>query len=218
MPDRPTLALAAVLSTAVWAVPASGREILDRVLAIVGGHIVTLSDARAAVALGLAGPSRSADPIADAVAVLIDRRLILTEVDRYQVPDPDAAAVERRLAELAARLPADVPLDLVLSALALDREGLRRLARDDLRMAAYLAQRFGLIRPSDEEVAAYYRERAADLAQRGVVPPLAEVAEALRESLAASRRDQLVAQWVADLRRRTDIVVLYPGEPAPVRR
>lgn len=218
MPDRPTLALAAVLSAAVGAVPPSGREILDRVLAIVGGHIVTLSDARAAVALGLAGPSRSADPIADAVAALIDRRLILTEVDRYRVPDPDAAAVERRLTELAARLPADVPLDLALSALALDREGLRRLARDDLRIAVYLAQRFGLVRPSDEEVAAYYREHAAELARGGVVPPLAEVAEALRESLAASRRDELVAQWVADLRRRTDIVVLYPSEPAPVRR
>jgi hypothetical protein len=216
MIDRRVVALAALLAAASGT-PAAG-EILDRVLAVVSGEVVTLSDARAAIALGLVGRRSSPDPIADAVAALVDRRLVLHEVERYQPPEPDAASIEQRARELAAALPADVPVDVALAALALDAARLRQLAREELRIAAYLQRRFGLVQPSDEDVAAYYRTHQAELARAGEVPPLAEVRDELRRRLAAARRDALVAEWVADLRRRADILVLYPGALAPTGR
>ncbi len=190
-----------------------GGEVIDRVLAAVGGQVVTLSDARAALALGLVARPAAGDAIAAAVEALIDRRLILTEVDRYQPVEPDPAAVARRTEALLAALPAEVPVERALASLALDRERLAQWARDDLRIQAYIAQRFGLVQPSDEEVAAYYRERVAS--RGGAVPALADVADALRAELAAARRDRLVAEWLADLRRRADITVLYRGGTAP---
>lgn len=199
---------------AVAPVRAAGWELIDRVLAIVNGQVVTLSDARAALALGLSGPAGAAgapSTVADAVSLLIDRRLILGEVARYQPPDPDEAALERRVRELLARLPAGVPTEAALAPLALDGDRLRRIAREDLQITAYLAQRFGLVQPSEEDVAAYYREYGTAFARGGAVPPLAEVAGEIRARLAAARQAELVARWVADLRRRAEIVVLDPG-------
>jgi hypothetical protein len=55
-------------------------EVIDRILAVVDGAIITQSDAAAAIRLGLvAGP---ADPLAGVVDRLIERRLMLREVDR----------------------------------------------------------------------------------------------------------------------------------------
>jgi hypothetical protein len=42
--------------------------------------------------------------------------------------------------------------------------------------------------------------------------PFAEVQDEVRSRLASERRAALIAGWVADLRRRTDVNVLYlPG-------
>jgi hypothetical protein len=196
---------------AALAAPAQA-EVVDRVLAIVGTQLITLSDAYAALALRLVDASAAADPIGAALDALIDRRLVLTEVERYQPPEPDVIAIERRVAELRRALPAGVAPGEALAPLALDDQRLRSLARDDLRIDAYLPQRFGATQPTDEEVARYYRDHVADFTRGGVAQPLAEVQEDLRAMLGAEQRRQVIADWIGDLRRRADINVLYlPG-------
>ena len=81
----------------------SGQELLDRVIARVGGRAITLSDARAAAALGLVEIPPGADPVAAAARGLIERQLLLTEVARFSPPEPDAAAVQREVASLERR-------------------------------------------------------------------------------------------------------------------
>jgi hypothetical protein len=61
---------------------------VDRVLAVVGPRVITLSDARAAVTFGLVEPPPGADAVAEGVAYLVNRQLMLSEVDRYGVPPP----------------------------------------------------------------------------------------------------------------------------------
>ena len=79
--------------------------------------------------------------------------------------------------------------------------------RDDLRIQAYLAQRFAAAGvPTEQEVSLAYTARRAEFDKAGTT--FEEATPVLREQLSAARRRELIADWVADLRRRTDVVLL----------
>ena len=70
---------------------ALSAETIDRVLAIVAGQLITLSDVTAARELGLDGAAsqtRAADPVRAVLNTLIDRELVLAEVERYAPSEP----------------------------------------------------------------------------------------------------------------------------------
>ena len=73
-------------------------EIIDKVLAILPGQIITLSDLEAALDLGLVEPPAGTDRIAGGLTVLVDRILMLNEVRRVVPPEPTAAAIDARVA------------------------------------------------------------------------------------------------------------------------
>ena len=58
----------------------ASAEVIDRIVAVVGGQIISKSDVDVAVALGLAANLQE----------LIDRTLMLKEVRRVAPPDPAA--------------------------------------------------------------------------------------------------------------------------------
>ena len=78
--------------------PVSVRaEIIDRVLAILPGQIVTLSDVEAAIDLGLVEVPAGTDRIAGGLSALIDRMLMLNEVRRVAPAEPSPAAIDARV-------------------------------------------------------------------------------------------------------------------------
>jgi hypothetical protein len=118
----------------------TGRaEIIDRILAVVDGAIIMQSDVTMAVRLGLVPGSTASDPIAAPLDALIERRLMLAEVDRYAPPDPPDADVDRHLADIRTR--AGARFDSILTESGISVDQLRRHVRDDLRMESYLQQR-----------------------------------------------------------------------------
>ncbi|MEP6593550.1 MAG: hypothetical protein ABJC51_07650, partial [Acidobacteriota bacterium] len=180
---------------------AAGAEIVDRVLAVVDGAIITQSDVAAVSRLGLEpAADRTAAAVRDA---LIERRLILAEVDRYAPADPPEADVDRALAAIRARVGASA-LEAVLTESGGSSDQLRRYLRDRLRIEFYMQQRFGTIQPTEFDIAEYYRAHAADVGPRS----LADSREAIVAALASERRAVLVKDWVAGLRRRANINVL----------
>src|SRR5688572_22779415 len=79
-------------------------EIIDRIMAVVGGQPVTLSDVHAALTFRLVQPPPgTADPLAYALDRLIERNLILAEVDRFQPPEPAPVEITLRIEELEQR-------------------------------------------------------------------------------------------------------------------
>jgi hypothetical protein len=120
---------------------ASG-EVIDRVLAVVAGNLITLSDVKAADDLGLVKPGDSGDRLRDVLSQLIDRELQLAEVDRYAPPEPSAAEVEREVQIVRARFVSPAAFDAVLARGGIDLAHLRETLRENLRIAAYLDQRF----------------------------------------------------------------------------
>ena len=69
-------------------------EIIDKVLAILPGQIITLSDLEAALDLGLVEPPPGTDRISGGLTALVDRMLMLNEVRRVVPPEPSTAAVD----------------------------------------------------------------------------------------------------------------------------
>jgi hypothetical protein len=182
-------------------------ELLDRTLALIGGQPITLSDARAAMALGLVAADRSADPIPGVTARLVDRELILREVQRYAPAPPSQSAVDARIAEIQKGLADPAAMTRVLDNYGFTEARLRAWVRDDLRTQAYLAQRFASAStPTDTEVAQAYARARAEFDKTGQT--FEQAAPIIRDRLVASRRAELIADWVSDLRRRTDVVIL----------
>ena len=178
-------------------------ELLDRTVALVGGQPITLSDVRAAIALGLVEDGQAT--IADVTAQLVDRELILREVRRYAPPAPDAAEVEARLNRI--RKAVGKPIEPLLEAFGFTESRLRAWVRDDLRTQAYLAQRFASASvPGDTEVSQAYSRQRAEFDKAGLT--FEEAAPMVRDRLVEARRRELVVDWLSDLRRRTDVVIL----------
>ena len=92
--------LVAILSV----IPVHPRaEIIDRILAVVGGDPIMQSDVLAAMRFGIVEvPQGAPDPLRVAIDLLIDRRLQLTEVNRYLPPEPTPAQLEARMAAIDA--------------------------------------------------------------------------------------------------------------------
>ena len=131
------LAIAVVLATG-----AARAETIDRVLAAVGGQLITLSDVTAARDLGLVSDDHTADPIGDTLAKLVSRELVLVEVNRYVPPEPADEAIDRELAAVRARFPSREAFDAALARSGITEAHVRAIVRDDLRIRAYIAQRF----------------------------------------------------------------------------
>jgi hypothetical protein len=201
----PLLALVAALTVAQ-------PELLDRTLALVGGQPITLSDARAAIALGLIDDQKGS--LAEVTTRLVDRELVLREVQRYAPPAPAESVVDARLADIRERLGGS--LNRILETHGFSDTRLRAWVRDDLRTQAYLAQRFASASlPSDGEVSAAYTRQRAEFDKAGLT--FEQAAPIVRERLIEARRGELIVDWVADLRRRTDVVIIEQGQAgAPV--
>src|SRR5688572_25838653 len=117
-------------------------EVIDRVLAVVGGNLITLSDVNAADDLGLVKPRDSGDRVRDVLSQLIDRELQLVEVDRYAPPEPLAPEVEREVEIVRARFASGEAFDAVLARTGIDLAQLRETLRENLRIRTYIEQRF----------------------------------------------------------------------------
>ncbi|MGE5246033.1 MAG: hypothetical protein ACM3SQ_17555 [Betaproteobacteria bacterium] len=197
------LLLAAMLAAPVRA------EVIDRVLAVVAGDLITLTDVTAARDLGFVRVAPGADPVGTVLSALIDRALVLAEVDRYAPPEPSGDAVDRGVAAVRSRFATQEAFERALERSGIDQGRLRGIVRENLRIEAYEDQRFTVAGPTDEEAAQYYREHAARFTRGGALTPYADVRDEIVAAVTAERRRALVDDWIAGLRRRADIIDLY---------
>ena len=189
--------------------PLQGQQLLDRVVARVGGVAITQSDVDAALALGVAEPEPGQDAFASGARQLVDRQLLLAEVARFPPPEPSDMQIAEAVARMRTR--AGATFADVMKRTGVDEERVRLLARDTLRIQAYVDQRFGTIaQVGTQEARDYYDAHRQEFTRGGVVAPFEEVEPAARQAAAAERRRRTIAQWIGDLRTRGDIVEVKP--------
>jgi hypothetical protein len=165
--------IGAIVTATLLATTAVAAEMIDRVLAVVAGQLIMLSDVTAVRDLGIVPAGNAADPTGAVLARLIDRELMLVEVDRYAPPEPESVEVDRDVAAIRARFASDKAFADVLARSGFDVTHVREIVRENLRLNAYLDQRFTV--PDGDQ----------------------------------QRRQTLIDDWVAGLRRRTPVVNLY---------
>jgi len=184
-------------------------EIIDRVVAVVSGQVLMLSDLQAARALGLVG-SAAPEPTVTELRELIDRTLILNELRRAPPPDPPAADIDAELATMRQRFESSAALARTLAAVGLDEAQLSGFAADELRVRRYIQERFASsAQPTEAEVTQYLRDHP-EIAASATSP--IQAADLARARLAGQRQQSLVAAWKAELRRRANITELYKGK------
>lgn len=137
-----TVVMLLALAVPVHRAAAAPDEVIDRVLAVVSGEVITLSDVRAARELGRVTVADTGDPVRAVLTQLIDRALVLNEVNRFAPPEPSASTIDDSLDGVIARAASGAAFDATLARLGIDRAFVRELLREDLRIRAYLNQRF----------------------------------------------------------------------------
>ena len=184
--------------------PLAAQQLLDRVVARVNGNAITLSDVRAATGLGVLDGEPDAS-----LRQMIDRQILLVEVQRFPPPEPAAAAIDAEAMVLTVR--AGAGLAALMQATGFGQEGLRETARETLRIRAYLDQRFGTdVQVSEDEVDRYYREHPDEFLREGLLIPFAEAEPVARQRAAALRRTAIIDAWMTDLRSRADVAPTLP--------
>jgi hypothetical protein len=196
---------------AVWAVvPVRGAQVVDRVVAVVSGTVMMLSDARAALTLGLFDPGSALDPVEAAMHWLIDRQLVLDEAGRGDRVDVDPAALRAALDGVRQQFPSEDDYRRALAGLGLDDVKLQRLVRDTLLARLYVERRFDAMLPATEEdLRGYYASHAARFVRNGRQLSFDEALADVTAVLQEERRAQAVSAWMERLRRRADIREVY---------
>jgi uncharacterized RDD family membrane protein YckC len=184
-----TGAVSAWLLATVLTASTTAAVMVERILASVNGHLVTLSDVVAHHALS-GTPERSNE---DAVHTLLERRLLLDEADRFGIPVPDTTEIAVRVSAIAFGLGGPEGLTRALDRLGWDRDDLKAWITDELRVTEFLNQRiyfFVMIAPQDvdtyidahrEDFVGMSIEDARDLAGKRLVRERGDV-----------KRDQLL--------------------------
>lgn len=186
--------------------PAAAQTLLDRVVARVNGTVILLSDERAAVRFGLVDAAADSE---DAVEQMVQRALLVEEVNRFPPPEPTTEALDAEVARLRAR--AGGSLDDVERSTGITADAVRLLARDRLRIQSYIDQRFGVTVPlTDEQVLEYYRAHPEEFTSNGQPVPFERAQGLARERAGLQQRQRTISQWLRDLRARADVAVPAP--------
>ena len=145
----------ATFALLLFCADAMGAQVIDRIMAVVGGRPIILSDVHAAIQFRLVEPpAGTPDPLGYALERLVERTLILAEVERFQPPEPDPIEITVRVDDLQRGAGSVATFDRALSVTGMTREQLRRHIRDDLRITTYLNQRFGATTAPGDRAAA----------------------------------------------------------------
>jgi len=197
-----------LIAFAGLAAAAAGAQMVNGIVAVVNGQVITLLDVQVAAEFGLAGPAAAAegaDPREAALEALVDRKLVLDlarEVRSAGRGEVDAAAAELK------KSMGEEAFAAKLAKFGLTEAGLAPYLEERILYDRALALRFSPGIPvSVSEVERYYRDiYVAEQTRLGrAVEPLDRASGAIEAAIRDERRTQQMAAWVRDLRKRADI-------------
>jgi hypothetical protein len=132
-------------------------------------------------------------------------------VSRFPPAEPSAAAIEQRTE--AIKKSAGAALPELMKSTGLDEMRLHDLARDMLRIQAYIMQRFGSTAiVGEDDARRYYDDHREQFTRDGKLLSFEDVDAEARRLASAARLQDSIAQWVRDLRMRAEVVVVRGKE------
>lgn len=205
------------------AAPCFAGDIVDRVVAVVNGHVLLQSDWEEEIAFEALLNARAADAFTSAERKAALDRLIDQELLREQVRPSEPAPqdqVASRVAEVRKLLPdaaSDEGWRNILKKHGLSQAGLEKRLADKIQLMRMVEER---LRPSiqidQRAIESYYHDDLLpELRKKGAREvALGEVFGRIKDLLAEQRLNQLLSGWLASLRSGSRIQTqqLNPGE------
>lgn len=215
-PARALMACLALAGVGAAPVPPEGAVLADRVVAVVGGQVVTQSDlwleARVAARLAnLDEPLNNRATMRASLGWVVGRLLLSEEARRLQVFKVPEGEVEAELSRFRDRFPDAASYQAFLAEMEIQEEDVAGILRRDLRVQRYLDSRVKIAaQVRDSEVDSFYREKKREFGNQ----PLSDIRETVRAYLYKQKYEKLVLELVADLKKRgeVEIVVDFKGE------
>jgi hypothetical protein len=196
-------------------------EVIDRIVALVNGHVILqshLEDDLCLEAFLSNQPVRAwtDQDRSEALGRLIDQELLREQEQVTEVPPPPASDVDKRIAEIRAQYP-DAKTDAEWKA-ELARYGLneKRLQERVAQQLAVLKQIDLRLRPAvlidNSAIEKYYKEVfLPELHEKGAADvPLAQVSAQIREILVQRQMGEQFNDWIRSLRRDSKIRTTLP--------
>lgn len=207
------IASLALLLCLAFPAQAAGRRLLDEVVAVVDAHSVTLSEVAAETRVrlvssqgaGAAGMPLDRPILAASLRKTIEERVVLSEMQRLKLFDLEPGELESLLARFRARFASEAEFESFCRMVELTDEEIGAILARELRVARYLDNRLKL--------AAQLRDSELEEATRGQKLSPAE-REELRRRLSQEKYQRLLAELLADLRKRSTVRVLDPLDGA----
>jgi hypothetical protein len=119
--------------------------------------------------------------------------------------------VANELERLRSSFPTRESFEQILVRGGIDEVQLGERLRQDLRIAAYLDQRFTAPAPTEADVLAFRAENPERFRRNGADLPLDDIRAGIVNELTGERRSELIDEWLAGLRRRVPILDLSDG-------
>ena len=185
---------------------------IDRIAAVIDRQVLTVSEIGQMVEIRFFPRLAEAEDQhrRNVLDALIAQALRFRDVERFGAQDIPADTIEARLLEIRGRFESEEAFLAAAAGAELTLEEIRALVKRQLQVEAYVQERFApLVVVGNEEIAAYYSGPwSAQRRARGLpVPPLARVEAEVRAATRASRVQEEIDRWTAQLRARANVDV-----------
>ncbi len=185
--------------------------VLDRVLAVVNGEIVSLSEVESElIFFDQVNPAPekgfSDSDIQAGIQKLIDHKLLLAEAKRFDVEDPTPKQIQEKLEEIQKRFSTPGGFEKALRQNAMTLEDLKQKIAEHMIVDRFIDQRirfFVIVLP--EEIASYYAEHQADFQGR----PLDEVEKDIERILLEQKEKTKLEDYLTKLRTKANVQINF---------
>jgi hypothetical protein len=199
--------------------PTAWPEIIDRIAVSIGNSVITTSqlDREIRVTAFQNGEKPDFSPAhrRDVAQRMVDQQLIRREMELSNYPLPDPKEAGPLLDQLRmSRYPGDAEFQRALADYGITEQDVKDELLRQLTLLRFIEGRFRpAVHVTEQEIQDYFEKQIKPSAQstnpRQPVT-LEDYRNRIEETLAEKRTDQEVENWLADVRKRTEIV-FHPG-------
>jgi hypothetical protein len=189
-------------------VPLLSAEVIDRIAVTVGNRVITESMVISEIRLAAFQDGKEPDfsPAAKRAAAerLVDRMLLIQEMDDSRYPEPAMADILEQIAGFRKQqFPSEEAFRTELARRFLDETELRQYFQLQHRILQFIEVRFRTgVQVSSEEIAAYFDTQVKPqfVKEGRPAPSLEDVSEKIEEVLTSKRVDAATEEWLKQSR------------------
>lgn len=198
------------------AVIACRAEIIDRMVAVVNGHVILQSEVEEAARLeflldGKPLDQMTAKDLDAARERLIDQALLQQQIVTTSQLDPTPEELAAKVHDVRAQITgasSDGKWQAMLAAYGVTEHDVEQQIISQIRVLRFVDLRFrGLVRVDKTAIATYYQDVLVPQLQKqgAAVPPVDKVSDRITQILVEQRIDGLLNAWLQTLRSQTHI-------------